>query len=89
MCGQRRDRTRRNYRRKTGLFSSLCEIFSIFSNFMFFSRPTHFSSLSLFCRQIKIISFLVSLNRRGKKHNREEGEKEEDKEEDKEEERYR
>jgi hypothetical protein len=52
-----------------------------------FSRPTHFSSLSLFCRQIKIISFLVSLNRRGKKHNREEGEKEEDKEEeDKEEE---
>ena len=35
-------------------------------------------------------SFLVSLNRRGKKHNREEGEKEEDKEEeeeDKEEER--
>ena len=81
MCGQRRDRTRRNYR-KTGLFSSLCEIFSIFRFlFCFLVRPTHFSSLSLFCRQIKIISFLVSLNRRGKKHNREEGEKEEDKEE--------
>jgi len=46
----------------------------------------HASSLSLFCRQIKIVSFLVSLNRRGKKHNREEGEKEEDKEEEEEEE---
>jgi len=33
------------------------------------------------------LSHIVSLNRRGKKHNREEGEKEEDKEEDKEEER--
>jgi len=87
MCGQRRDRTRMNYRKDRGLFS-LCEIFSIFQFFVF-SRPTHFSSLSLFCRQIKIISFLVSLNRRGKKHNREEGEKEEDKEEDKEEEEER
>ena len=66
------------------------EIFSIFRFlFCFLVRPTHFSSLSLFCRQIKIISFLVSLNRRGKKHNREEGEKEEDKEEDKEEEEER
>ena len=55
----------------------------------FSSIQTHVSSLSLFCRQIKIISFLVSLNRRGKKHNREEGEKEEDKEEDKEEEEER
>ena len=74
MCGQRRDRG--------GDFFN-------FSIFILFSRPTHFSSLSLFCRQIKIISFLVSLNRRGKKHNREEGEKEEDKEEDKEEEEER
>ena len=69
-------------------FSSLCEIFSIIFRFLcVFSSIQHTSSLSLFCRQIKIISFLVSLNRRGKKHNREEGEKEEDKEEeDKEEE---
>ena len=84
MCGQRRDRTRRNYR-KTGLFSSLCEIFSIIFRFLcVFSSIQHTSSLSLFCRQIKIISFLVSLNRRGKNHNREEGEKEEEEEEEEE-----
>ena len=79
MCGQRRDR-------KTGLFSpcvTVCEIFSIFRFLFVFVQ--HTSSLSL-CRQIKIISFLVSLNRRGKKHNREEGEKEEDKEDKEEEE---
>jgi len=61
--------------------------FQFFDFYFVFSSVQHTSSLSLFCRQIKIISFLVSLNRRGKKHNREEGEKEEDKEEeDKEEE---
>ena len=70
-------------------FLSLCEIFSIFQFFIVFSSVQHTSSLSLFCRQIKIISFLVSLNRRGKKHNREEGEKEEDKEEEEEEEEER
>ena len=64
---------------------SSCEIFSIFQFlFVFLFEQLPFLSL---CRQIKIVSFLVSLNRRGKKHNREEGEKEEDKEEeDKEEE---
>ena len=85
MWSEERDRTR-NYRKDRGLFS-LCAIFSIFRFLFFvFSSIQHTSSLSLFCRQIKIISFLVSLNRRGKKHNREEGEKEEEKEEDKEEE---
>ena len=77
MCSQRRERK--------ASFHHFVRFFQFF-DFYVFSRPTHFSSLSLFCRQIKIISFLVSLNRRGKKHNREEGEKEEDKEEDKEEE---
>ena len=74
--------------RERPLFITLCDFFN-FSIFMCF-LVQHTSSLSLFCRQIKIISFLVSLNRRGKKHNREEGEKEEDKEEeDKEEEEER
>ena len=83
MWSEERHRTR-NYR-KTGASFHFVRFFQFF-DFYVFSRPTHTSSLSLFCRQIKIISFLVSLNRRGKKHNREEGEKEEDKEEDKEEE---
>ena len=59
--------------------SSVCEIFSFFHFLFVFVKHASFP-FSL-CRQIKIISFLVSLNRRGKKHNREEGEKEEDKEE--------
>ena len=86
MCGQRRE-TELGITEKTGAsFHHFVRFFQFF-NFYVFSRPSkHTSSLSLFCRQIKIISFLVSLNRRGKKHNREEGEKEEDKEEDKEEE---
>ena len=48
-------------------------------------------SFPLFCSVVKSnsSSFLVSLNRRGKKHNREEGEKEEDKEEEEEEEEER
>jgi hypothetical protein len=62
--------------------------FQFFNFYLFFCSNT-LPFLSL-CRQIKIVSFLVSLNRRGKKHNREEGEKEEDKEEeDKEEEEER
>jgi hypothetical protein len=61
----------------------------LFTFFLFICFRTKTRFLSSLCRQIKINSFLVSLNRRGKKHNREEGEKEEDKEEDKEEERYR
>ncbi len=68
-------------------FHHFVKFFQFFDFYFVFSSVQHTSSLSLFCRQIKIISFLVSLNRRGKKHNREEGEKEEDKEEeDKEEE---
>ena len=68
---------------------SLCEIFSIFQFLFCFLVQHTFPLFFSFCRQIKIISSLVSLNRRGKKHNREEGEKEEDKEEDKEEEEER
>ena len=88
MCGQRRE-TELGITEKTGASFHFVRFFQFF-DFYVFSRPQHTSSLSLFCRQIKIISFLVSLNRRGKKHNREEGEKEEDKEEeDKEEEEER
>ena len=84
MCGQRRDR-------KTGLFSLCVTVCQFVRFFQFFNFYLFFTTrfLSSLCRQIKIISFLVSLNRIGKKYNREEGEKEEDKEEDKEEERYR
>ena len=86
MCVVKRRDTELGITEKTGASFHFVRFFQFF-DFYVFSRPTHFSSLSLFCRQIKIISFLVSLNRRGKKHNREEGEKEEDKEEeDKEEE---
>ena len=69
---------------------TVCEIFSFFQ-FLFVFFTTHFFlslSLSLFSVvKSKSSSFLVSLIRRGKKHNREEGEKEEDKEEEEEEER--
>jgi hypothetical protein len=59
-----------------------------FFSFYLFSYKNTLPFLSLSSNQNQLIP-LVSLNRRGKKHNREEGEKEEDKEEDKEEERYR
>ena len=63
-------------------------LFTFFHSFYLFSYKNTLPFLSLSSNQNQLIP-LVSLNRRGKKHNREEGEKEEDKEENKEEERYR
>ena len=63
-------------------------LFTFFHSFYLFSYKNTLPFLSLSSNQNQLIP-LVSLNRRGKKHNREEGEKEEDREEDKEEERYR
>ncbi len=46
MCGQRRDRTRRNYR-KTGASFHFVRFFQFFNFLFFFSSNTHFLSFSL------------------------------------------
>ena len=79
-CGQRRDRQRGR---------PLCHQISVGVRFFHFFNFYLFHTLPLPVVKSKS-SLLVSLNRRGKKHNREEGDKEEDKEEeDKEEEEER